>query len=437
MAYIEKRGKAFRIRISQGYNTQGKRVFISELYYPVSKTESAQLKEVEKHAQELEIKIKNGEYFNYKHLTLNEFYKKWRDQYASSQLSVSQFEKYCSNIERVFLVDLGALDISKITALHLQEIISKLEKQGLKAKSIKSYFSCFSSMMNKAFSLGIIKENPCKRVTLPKIKKDKKLHTFNEYQAKAFLSALERVYYLDSKIYTRKAKGSNLPVSVKNSVKIIEVSTMWKAFFTLALFTGARRGELISLTWNDIDFINGSIKISKSTAPVKNGQVIKEPKTASSNRTFTIPFLVLYKLQEWKKEQMLLCEKIGSQWQGKPLNSFDDNFIFIQNNGSQMYVTTPTSKFKEILTYYNNSVTDEKEKLPMIRLHDLRHTSASLLIGNGEDIASVSALLGHSRISVTLDTYTHAIKKVNESSVKLARILDQEEQEETIHDFIS
>ena len=95
---------------------------------------------------------------------------------------------------------------------------------------------------------------------------------------------------------------------------------------------------------------------------------------------------------------------------GKTPDSFDENNIFIQiENGLPMHLSSPSHKFHEICDLYNSTRKKEEEKLPRIRLHDLRHTGATLQLGNHVDIETVSHRLGHSKASVTLDIYGHAL----------------------------
>ena len=108
------------------------------------------------------------------------------------------------------------------------------------------------------------------------------------------------------------------------------------------------------------------------------------------------------------------------------MDSFDKNTIFIQMDcGLPMDLASPGHKFKEILTHYNDACKKEANKLPMIRLHDLRHTGATLLLGSGVDIETVSRRLGHSKASVPLDIYAHALpendKKASDSLADMLR----------------
>lgn len=118
-------------------------------------------------------------------------------------------------------------------------------------------------------------------------------------------------------------------------------------------------------------------------------------------------------LRQWHKEQMMLSLHLQGLWKGYTGKEFDKNFIFIQmETGMPMDVGTPTHKFKEILKMYNETHGSENQ-LPEITLHELRHTSATLLLANGTDIETVSHRLGHSKASTTLDIYGHAMKKMD------------------------
>ena len=159
---------------------------------------------------------------------------------------------------------------------------------------------------------------------------------------------------------------------------------------------------------------------------------MKEPKTSAGIRDLVIPSDCIALLKLWKKEQRALCMKLGTAWKGHrdglredgTQDSFEDNTVFIQlDNGLPLHLSTPGHKFAEIIALYNSAIEKEAEqleskaekqkklaeKLPKIRLHDLRHTGATLLLGQNTDIETVSRRLGHSKASVTLDIYGHAL----------------------------
>jgi integrase len=193
----------------------------------------------------------------------------------------------------------------------------------------------------------------------------------------------------------------------------IDVDTQWIVYFNLAIYAGCRRGELLALTWKDIDFKTRTITIEKARARTKAGDITKKPKNKHSIRTITVPADCIHLLILWRKEQMQLAWNMGETWKGYYGRDFDKNFIFIQpETGLPMNVSTPTHKFKEILKLYNDTH-ELEDQLPDISLHELRHTSATLLLANGTDIETVSHRLGHSKASTTLDVYGHAMKKMD------------------------
>lgn len=183
----------------------------------------------------------------------------------------------------------------------------------------------------------------------------------------------------------------------------------FKVFFYIAIFGGLRRGEIVALTWDDINFEDSSVNISKSTSYVDKQIITKEPKTLTSIREIKLPGFVMQLLKEWKLEQNKYRLSLGDQWIGT-------NHIFTQWNGKQMYPSTPTLTFKKVINQYNKSITKEKDKLPLIPLHGLRHTSATLLIAENMDVKTVSSRLGHAQTSTTMDIYAHALKQMDEKA---------------------
>jgi len=411
----------FRIRISAGVDSEGHYKYYTETFSPSASTPKAAEKEALKHAQELESSIQNGTFYNIEKLTLQDFFEKWEKEYASSYLTQSKVEDYSATMHRVFLPKLGRVRISKINAFQLQEIVTELKEKALTPQTIRTYFNALSSILTKAYKLGIIAENPVKRVTFDKIQTSEECHVFTVEQCKAFLSALDEEYISRNEVADRMR--NNTHVKGYTQTITIRIATIWKTYFTMALFTGLRRGEMISLQWSDIDFNNMTVSVTKSTASTSKGQIIKEPKTKAGRRVVSLPLPVITLLNQWKIEQEAFNKEAGNTETG---------FIFTQDDGTQMHLSSPTHKFREILNLYNASV-PSTEQLPIITLHDLRHCTASLLISAGADVATVSRMLGHSKISMTLDRYTHAIHSDRTLSNTLTTLLSDDEEQTIMH----
>jgi len=196
----------------------------------------------------------------------------------------------------------------------------------------------------------------------------------------------------------------------------------------IAVFCGLRMGEILGLTWNDISFENKTLTVNKSRSHTKRiGMFTKYPKNKSSIRKINIPDTLVKLLMEYKVYQNAEIVSYGDCW------SDDWNktpWLLTQWNGEGMYLSTLTSWLTKFLKkhnksiYNNNSIPDnEKEDyiLPVISFHKLRHTSATLLIGQNMDVRTVSARLGHKQTSTTMNIYVHGL---NSSDKKAANSLE-------------
>lgn len=420
MANVKRINKTtFRIRISIGKNLLGKYQYKSVNYQPVASTPKAMEKEARQYGEDLEKRIKEGTFLSGEEITLMDFYKVWIKDIAPKHLTQSTLESYEEILKRYFLSSIGNKPLSKINTYQLQNIELELEKE-LMPQTVKKYFTCISSLMKDARRLKIIKENPVRDVILPMIQRDNnKIQFLDIPQAKAFLKALDSdiVIHQDAQTIIKK---NGMKYQLPKHDEIIKISKQFKALFYLAIYGGFRKGEMIALKWNDIDEKTKFINIYKSTVSLNNiGQIDKEPKTKASIRKVEMPLLCFDILNEWKEEQKELCRKHGNKWQGSAINNFDDNYIFIQENGSQMHLSTPTHKFREILEYYNKTVSTNEEKLPIIKFHDLRHTCATILYAQGMDIETISKRLGHSNVAMTLNRYGHALPSQEKRAVTI------------------
>lgn len=249
---------------------------------------------------------------------------------------------------------------------------------------------------------------------LPKTSASNSLKYFTPDQSVRFLECLEKEYAIDyGKRIRKDSTGKQYNVAGYTEIKPIPLQ--FKVFYNIALFGGLRRGEILGLTWEDIDFNVNKIHINKSVALLNNKPIVKATKNLTSNRSIVLPVTVMKLIKQYKMEYMQYRFQLGDQWaideNGKMLN-----YLFIQWNGSIMHPSTPTHKFREILIAYNKSVTNAESKLPLITLHDLRHTSATLLISQNVNIRSVSGRLGHAQTSTTLNIYAHAIQELDQSA---------------------
>ena len=165
----------------------------------------------------------------------------------------------------------------------------------------------------------------------------------------------------------------------------------------IAIYTGMRRGEVLALTWQDIDLINGNITVCKTLSPTKTGLKITTPKTAKSNRKISISDALIKALQLHKEQQEETKRLLKELY-------IDKSLVVCQKNGDYFSPTKLDHAFSKLLA---------DNDLPHIRFHDLRHTHASLLLSQGVQAKLISERLGHSTTNVTLNIYAHTYEADN------------------------
>lgn len=179
-----------------------------------------------------------------------------------------------------------------------------------------------------------------------------------------------------------------------------ENSPYYTLFYT-ALFTGMRRSELLALRWQDIDFIFSQVYVSRSLHVLRDGKVVfGSPKTASGRRTVALPPSTVLLLKEQKEKQALERTILGIQPR-------DDDLVFSHLEGKPLLPNTVTHAWIRLV---------KQTGLKSIRLHDARHTHASLMLKQGTHPKIVQERLGHASIQVTLDTHSHVAPGLQESA---------------------
>lgn len=212
MATVKNRKGSYLIRVSDGFDSNGKRIEYSTTYRPdPSLTPKQKEKAVEKAVYEFEQKVKNGTYTDGEKMTFNDFYKKWLDEFAVIELEMTTLAGYQHNIETLVLPALGTVKMVAIKPLHLQKLYNSLRKDGVRQDgktggysdtTINMVHMTISGIMKKAVEWDIIDRNPCDRVTTPRRAKDADdIKFFTVEQTKCFLGALNMEY--DKKVKER------------------------------------------------------------------------------------------------------------------------------------------------------------------------------------------------------------------------------------------
>lgn len=421
MASIRKNGNdSYLILVSCGRDENHKQIFKRCTYHPQSTAPSKIKKEVQAFAVDFEKRVREGKYYSGEKMTVAQFIEEWDKNWAADHLTQKVREGYKDKLRLYIIPAIGRIQLSKVTPLQCQNILNE-QREGRKPATVRMTFTAMDSVFKFAYKMGVIEENPCSRCELPRIEHDTELHYFTLDQAKRFLAALDDTYPKTFPAHKTARYHHDGIVDVQEYTQELPIPTQFKAYFYLALYGGFRRGEMLALTWKDIDFENRTISINKAVVTTHEGVLQKGPKTKAGIRTITMPSVCFKVLKEWRREELALRLSLGTAWEGK--DDFSETYIFIRNNGALMGLQTPSRRFTQIVRLYNEKIRREAEEiedprekkkkleliLPEIRLHDLRHTSATLLLAEGTDIETVSHRLGHSKPSITLDVYGHAL----------------------------
>jgi integrase len=232
--------------------------------------------------------------------------------------------------------------------------------------------------VRSCFGINLIPRNPADDVEFPEaVKQDRALRAWNSTQLRAFLTSTD---------------GDHL-------------RPLWLLYAT----TGARRGERLGLTWEDVDFAAGTITIRRGLVPVGYTVAASEPKTEAGRRTIAVPASVCAVLRRHQTEQR--AEKMAHRdvWgKDRPEGLGDLNLVFTNEIGRELHPDRGSKLFESAVT---------KSQLPRISLHGLRHTFATIALMKGKQpVSVVSRRLGHSKTSVTLDFYAHAMPRDDEQA---------------------
>lgn len=389
MANITKRGSSYLIRVSEGYDNTGKKLYKSMTWRPDPKLTPKQIeKELNKVTVQFEERVKSGLESNDPKLTFAQFTKQYLE-IKKDVLSPRTYEDYIATIEKIINPKIGHLKLSCIRPVHIQDFVKYLSETPPTVKyvngvtvtlnkkrspaRVKRILSVVQSILTQAVKLDIIPANPAdsKKLTLPK-STTPKVEIFTKQEAAQMLECLE-----------------NEPLQ-------------YRVMIQLAIMTGARRGELAALKFSDIDRNTNKITIERSAVKLKNKPVMTKPPKDYEVRQVTIPAYCIDMIDELKAEKQIEAEKLGDLWK-------EGDWIFTQWNGEIIHPDTLTQWFTKFLKKYG---------LKHRKFHSLRHTSATLLLYGGASIRQVQGRLGHGDVSTT-NKYLHYIAEADSESANI------------------
>lgn len=372
--YHQKDKNRWRGALTIGRNEEGK--LIRKQFYGKTK------KEVLDKMTDYKYKHNNNLLPTDDKITIGEYAYLWLFKFKYNQLKPTAFLRYeCtirlyiknSQISNIKLKDLRAIDLQ-----NYYNILSK--KENITPNIIHNTNKLLKAMLAQAVKEGYILRNYCDLVNLPKLNKATKINYFTREEQEKFLIACE--------------------------------DHRFKVLFYFALYTGMRMGEILGLTWDNIDLKNNIIHVKQSLMHTniieENGDksrkiLLQAPKTPTSIRDIPIPL----KLSQLLKEHRKIYNKNKIAFTGS-INT-KENFVFVTSNFTPIHHANLRKEFISVLN---------KAKISKIKFHGLRHTYATRLFEENVPIKTVQALLGHSNINTTMNIYTHVTDNMKSNAIE-------------------
>lgn len=355
---IEKKAKGhYRIVIDLGPDpSDGKRKRIYKTVH-MSKPEA----EVE--MAKMITELQNGAYVEPTKMTLEKFLRHWLEVYGKTNLKPQTYDSYKMICEKHLIPSLGKMPLSKLHQTHLEQYQVKAIASGrtngnggLSARTVQYHHRVLGKALSYAVKMKILPYNIARDVSAPRAKK-KEMRALTAEEVRHFLEV---------------AKGHrDYPI------------------IFMAVHTGMRRGELLGLKWQDIDFKNKIARVRRSLQKSKDDGLLLGSTKTDDGRPVPLPDSVCELLKEHRNRKGQVVHL-----------DIKDNLIFTESNGNPINPGNLSHRIESLA---------KAAKLEGINLHGLRHTWATLALESGIHPKVVQAVLGHSNISITMDIYSHVM----------------------------
>lgn len=372
MASVRSLGEEkWQLRAYLGYDGNGKPIQKTRIWEEKSNSR----KKAQAAADVWELQLKEGKYCaGDRKYTLNEFVEVWYRDYAEPHLAPKTKSGYMNLLNLRILPAIGHVRLEKLRPMDINRFFIDLAKSPrrdgkgvISDRYLQHHYRCLHSVLEQAVKWNVITENPCSRVSPPKVRQ-KQLECYNEQQTAQLLAAIQ------------------------------EESLKYRTIIYLAIVTGMREGELMGLEWKHIDFEKCKIRVEQASQYVKGyGVFTKDPKNESSKRPIAIPLFLVAMLKEYRTEWLENRLKAGLSWQGT-------DRLFCTPNGRPQQPQMPGQWFRRFIRRHN---------LDHTSFHGLRHLSATIAINENQPLKSVSARLGHTDIRTTANIYAVALQSAD------------------------
>lgn len=295
-------------------------------------------------------------------ITLNEFMDDWLLSIEAT-LRPNTFKQYKQITYQHITPYLGNIKIIELQPASIQHRYNQMVKLGSGLRTVQITHAVIHRALVHAVKLGLIPRNPDDATNPPKPQKTE-MQFYDQNQVQRFL------------IYTMITNDKYYPL------------------YQLAISTGMRQGEILALKWSDLNWDRRTIGVNRQLTRAKDGGFeFSPPKTKAGIRTIALGVNTIKVLEEHQTNQSNEMSVAEDEWQ-------DADLMFKSSKGN------PCDRYNLLRSFKRSA---KEAGLPIIRFHDLRHTAASLQLNNGIPVLVVSKRLGHSKSSITLDTYGHLI----------------------------
>jgi integrase len=301
---------------------------------------------------------------------LKPYLENWLEQVYKPTVKLNSYKQYKFIVNKHLIPSLGQLTIQKLTAAKVQAFYSQKLEEGLSPRSVILIHAVLHQALENAVKWGLVPRNVTKLVSLPHVER------------------------YDAQILT-----------TDQAVKLLEVArgSRIEALLLLALTTGMRRGELLALRWDDVDFDRGVVYVRRTMSWISGyGYKESEPKTKAGRRKIVLANVALEALKEHRVHQSEVRSKAGDKWR-------ENGIIFCSVYGGFFNPAKVLEIFKQLL---------KDAGLPHMRFHDLRHSAATILLVAGVHPKVVQERLGHSTIAMTMDVYSHVLPSMQQEAAE-------------------
>jgi integrase len=368
---VKRNENTWTVRIFLGREADGKRKYFN-------KTIRGSKKDAQKW---LTAKLREkdlGQFVEPASMPVSEYLDRWLQDVAKNKIRLRTFNSYEALLKNHIKSKIGSKRLCDLQAYDIQKVYNGLIDNGYTGKTVKHIHNVLSPALKQAVKWKLITQNPCDLCELPKLVK-KEMQYFTPEETAIFLEHAKADRYY--------------------------------AAFILAIETGMRPEEYLGLQWKDIDFEHSRLSVRRALVGLKGGGFyFDEPKTAKSRRSIPLSQTAIAALKSHRRAQLEARMKINDAYQ-------DYDVIFASVIGTPIeHHNFDKRHFRTIIKNANQAITKGNEKdgeprseIRQIRLYDLRHTCATLLLAKGINPKIVSERLGHASIVLTLDTYSHVL----------------------------